>query len=248
MKKLFFSGIIHPERLGLTIGTIEQDLGSDGKIHGRMKVSISNGQLTAFIEWDNESEDVFTLRNIVQATVEPVVNIASFLKGYAFNVDVVRVFDEGLNQSLVFNNEIPALVERNQKRELTEVKFIYPLCCGPDGLYLRRCLNDLNLAIKHPDDTGFYCYRALESLKQFFGELSGEKDDRKQWKAMADALGGKEEDTKLTRDHALPARHGVPNPITDEERREIFLHTWTIVERFIDYRLKDSGSGYHLQP
>ncbi|MCS6283967.1 MAG: hypothetical protein H8K08_00955 [Nitrospira sp.] len=247
MKKIFFSGIIHPERLGLTIGTIEQDLGSDGKIHGSMKVSISNGQLAAFIEWDNESEDVFTLRNIVQAAIEPVVNIASFLKGYAFNVEIVRVFNEGLNESLVFNNEIPALVERNQKRELTEVQFIYPLCCGPDGLYFRRCLNDLNLAIKHPDDTGFYCYRALESLKQSFGAVSGEKDDRKQWKAMADALGGKEEDTKLIRDYAFPARHGVPSPITDEERRKIFLCTWNIVERFIDYRLKDSGSSYRLQ-
>lgn len=248
MKKIFFSGIIHPERLGLTIGNIEQDLGSDGKIHGSMTVSISNGQLAAFIEWDDESENVFTLRNIVQAAIEPVVNIVSFLKGYAFNVEIVRVFDERLNQSLVFNNEIPALVERNQKRELTEVKFIYPLCCGADGLYLRRCLNDLNLAIKHPDDTGFYCYRALESLKQFFGVLSGEKDDREQWKAMADALGGKEVDTKLIRDHAFPARHGVPNPITDEERRDIFLRTWNIVERFIDYGLKDSGSGYRLQP
>jgi hypothetical protein len=247
MKRLFFSGIIHPERLGLTIGTIEQGLGSDDVIHGNMKFSISNGQLAAFIEWDNESEDVFTLRNIIQAAVEPVVNIASFLKGFAFAVEVVRVFDEGLNQSFVFSNEIPTLVERNQRRELTEVKFIYPLCCGPEGLYLRRCLNDLNLAIKHPDDTGFYCYRALESLKQFFGALTGEKDDRKQWAAMASTLGGKEEDIKPIKDLAFPARHGVPDPITDQQRKNIFLLTWDIVEKFIDYRLKEGGSNYGLQ-
>ena len=247
MKKLFFSGIIHPERLGLSIGTVEQELGTDGVLRGSMKFSISNGQLIAYVEWDNDREDYFTLRNIVQAAVEPMTNIASFLKGYAFGVEVVQIFDEELNKSQAFSNEIPSLVERNKKRELTEVKAIYPLCCGPDGLYLRRCLNDLNLAIRHPDDTGFYCYRALESLKQFFGFLRAEKDDRKQWQAMASVLGGKEEDIKPIKDLAFPARHGVPDPITDQQRKDIFLKTWDLVERFVDYRLKETGSSYRMK-
>jgi hypothetical protein len=249
MRRFLFSGIVHPERLGLTLGTIDQMLASqDGTKLGDMKFSIQNSQITAVMEWENDSEDIFTLRNILKTFVEPILNITGFLKGYAFDIEITKVFESDLNEIRVFNNDIPALAERNKTRELTEAKNIYPLCSGPEGIYLRRCLGDLNMAMKHADDTPFYCYRALESLKQYFGFVNGITGDREQWKSMASALGGREEDVTPIKDLAFPARHGIPNPITDPKRKDIFLLTWNIVERFIDYRLKQCGSNYRLQP
>jgi len=46
---------------------------------------------------------------------------------------------------------------------------------------------------------------------------------------------------------AFPARHGVPQPLTDEVRKTIFIATWDIVEKFVDFRLMQSGSGYRMQ-
>jgi hypothetical protein len=226
MRKYFFSGIVHPERLGLTLGSVEQVLAAqNGTKLGDMKFSVQNGQITAAIEWENDSEDIFTLRNILKTFVEPILSIAGFLKGYAFDIEITKVFESELGEVRVFNNDIPVLAERNQNRQLTEVKNIYPLCSGPEGTYLRRCLGDLNMAMKHADDTPFYCYRALESLKQYFGIVNEITGDREQWKSMAMALGGKEEDVKPIKDLAFPARHGVPDPITDQQRRDIFLLT-----------------------
>jgi len=59
MKKLFLSGTLHPERAMLSVGNIEHEfLAPDGKKQGRIRFNIYNNQITAFIEWENESEDI----------------------------------------------------------------------------------------------------------------------------------------------------------------------------------------------
>jgi hypothetical protein len=249
MKKLFLSGTLHPERAMLSVGNLEHEfLGLDGKKQGRIKFNIYNNQITAFVEWENDSEDIYTLRNITKAGVELITNVVGFLKGYAYDVEITKIFDGELDLSFVFGVQIPALEERNKDRDASTVNYIYPLCFDSEGVYLRRCLGDLGMAIKHPDDTPFYCFRALESLKQYFGYTTGAATDREQWEEMTKAIGGKRDDVEPIRELAFPARHGVPKPVTDQMRKDAFFTTWNIVERFIDYRLTRSGSNFRLQP
>lgn len=249
MKKLFLSGTLHPERAMLSVGNLEHELmAPDGKKQGRIKFNIYNNQITAFVEWENDSEDIYTLRNITKAGVELITNVVGFLKGYAYDVEIAKIFDGELDLSFVFGVQIPALEERNKDRDGSTVNHIYPLCFGSEGVYLRRCLGDLSMAIKHPDDTPFYCFRALESLKQYFGYTTGAETDREQWEEMAKTIGGKRDDVEPIRKLAFPARHGVPEPVTDQIRKNTFLTTWDIVEKYVDYRLKQSGSNFRLQP
>jgi hypothetical protein len=248
MKKFFLSGVVHPERAMLSVSNVEHGFqGLDGKKRGRIKFNIYNNQVSAFVEWENDAEDIHTLRNIARASVEVITNLMGFLKGYAYDVEITKIFDSDLGLSFVFGIEIPALEERNKKRDFSKVGDAYLLCFDEEGLFLRRCLGDLSMAIKNADDTPFYCFRALESLKQYFGFANGLEKDREQWEAMAKVIGVKQEVVEPIRELAFPARHGVPKPITDEERKQIFLVTWDIVERFIDYRLKERGSSYRLQ-
>lgn len=59
MKKLFRSGTLHPERAMLSIGNLEHEfMAPDGKNQGRIKFNICNNQITAFVEWENDSEDI----------------------------------------------------------------------------------------------------------------------------------------------------------------------------------------------
>jgi hypothetical protein len=108
----------------------------------------------------------------------------------------------------------------------------------PKLLFSGRCLADLSFAIKRPDDTAFYCFRALESLRQSFGSDLREAE---QWAAMAKAVGSSKADMQPLRDHAFRARHGAHRAITDEERQKFFLYTWETVEKYIDYRLVASA-------
>jgi hypothetical protein len=249
MKKLFLSGTLHPERAMLSVSNLEHEFTApDGKKQGRIKFNVYSNQVTAFVEWENASEDIYTIRNITRTSVELITNVVGFLKGYAYDVEITKIFDGELDLSFVFGIQIPALEERNKSRDSSGVNHIYPLCFGTEGVYLRRCLSDLSMAIKHADDTPFYCFRALESLKQYFGFVNELAADREQWEAMASVVGGKPEDIEPIRALAFPARHGVPDPITDQKRRDVFFLTWDIVDRFIDFKLKQSGSNYRLQP
>jgi hypothetical protein len=249
MKKVYLSGTLYPERAMLSISNLEHEFMSpDGQKQGRIKFNIYNNQITAFLEWENDSEDIYTLRNMTKAAVELITNVVGFLKGYAYDVEITKIFDGELELSFVFGVQIPLLEERNKGRVDSTASHIYPLCFHSEGVYLRRCLGDLSMAIKHPDDTPFYCFRALETLKQYFGHMTGAETDGGQWEEMAKAIGGKQDDVEPIRKLAFPARHGVPVPVTDQMRKDTFLTTWHIVEKYIDFRLSQGGSGFRLLP
>jgi hypothetical protein len=103
------------------------------------------------------------------------------------------------------------------------------------------------MAIMHAEDTPFYCFRALESLKQYFGFVTGKSKDGEQWQEMAKAIGDRRADIEPIRELAFPARHGVPEYLSDEMRKNMFFVTWQIVETYINYRLEQTGSSYRLQ-
>src|SRR3989304_10090762 len=110
MKKLFLSGTLHPERAMLSVRNLEHEfLGPDGKKQGRIKFNIYNNQITAFVEWENDSEDIYTLRNITKAGVELITNVVGFLKGYAYDVEITKIFDGELDLSYVFGDQIQVL-------------------------------------------------------------------------------------------------------------------------------------------
>jgi hypothetical protein len=250
MKRLYFSGVLHPERALLSLGSPTLEImNPDGKRFAVLKFNIVNNQISAFMDCEDDQIDFFTLRNAVKLHIHTFVNAIGFVKGRAYDVEVTKVFTSDLEETLIFGIDIPVLEERNAHLKLNDsIDHILLLCHGHDGIYLRRCLDDLAMSMRYLDDTPFYCYRALESIKQYFGKkfnLPNDKD-KEQWKKFADAIGGKKDDLDVIRKLAFPARHGVPEPISDQQRVEIFMKTWNVVERFIDYRLEELGYSYRI--
>lgn len=247
MRRLTFTGTIRPERAVLSIGKIAHEIQLASGNKCVVMFDAYNNQLTAVVECDYK-EDIYTLRNVVKSTVELVTDIIGFIRGYAYDVEVVKVVSEDLSLSHVFGIDIPALAERNKGVEPEAVNHVYPLCMDTEGMYLKRALSDLAMAMRHADDTAFYCFRAIESLKQFFAYRTGRATDKEQWTAMAAALGDYKDAIEPIRTRAFPARHGIPPPTTDEERKNMFFTAWEIVEAFVNFRLKETGSNYKLQP
>lgn len=238
MQRLYFSGVVLPERALLSVsGYQAQVVRQDGSAYMTIQLNIWNNQVSAAV--DTEEPDIFTTRNLVRREVELVTGIAGFILGHSYDVEITKVFGAELTPTYVFGVDIPVLAQRAQERDLGSlVNAIASMCFGGNAQYLRRCLADLAFAIKRPDDTAFYCFRAIESLRQSFGADLPEKE---QWAAMARAVGsGKGEMTPL-REHAFPARHGVPPPLSDADRQQHFLYTWSVVEKYIDYRLVQEG-------
>jgi hypothetical protein len=230
---------VHPERAPISFsGIASQIQGLDGKAIAGIKLNIFQNQITVAVE--SEEKDIFTLRNWIKSEVEFVTNIAGFLMGYGYDVEITKSHTEDLSMTQVFGIDIPVLAERAQMRDFNNsINSIFPLCYGVEAIFLRRALADLSSAIKHADDTAFYCFRAIESLRQSFG---ADLPDADQWKAMSEAVGSSKEEMEPLRSHAFPARHGIPKPLTDKDRQQFFLYTWNIVEKYIDFRLKKAGS------
>ncbi|MFM9865397.1 MAG: hypothetical protein ACKVRO_17530 [Micropepsaceae bacterium] len=246
MKRRYFSGVVLPQRAPLTITEVRsQIVKADGSEYARLALNVYNNQITVTVE-TNET-DILTIRNLVRSEAEFVTNLAGFLVGYGYDVEITKAFDETLGETQVFGVDIPVLAARAKYRDpMVSANAVFPLCFGELAIFLRRCLADLSFAIKRLDDTGFYCFRAIESLRQAFGHELKLVSEVSQWKAMADALRTSKQDSEKLRKHALSARHGIPRPLSDEERQELLLYTWDIVERYIDHRLAQSGSAFRV--
>ncbi len=239
MQRTYFSGVVLPERAPLSVSTVHsQVIGASGDVYATLTLNVWLNQITVTV--DSSEPSVLTLRNLARSEAECVTSVAGFLTGCGYDVEITKAFDESLASTQVFGIDIPVLAERSRSRDIgLLVNAIFPLCFGGHAIFLRRCLADLSFSIKRLDDTAFYCFRAIESLRQSFGTHLSEAE---QWNAMAKAVNSSKEAMTPLRTHAFPARHGLPNPLSDDERQKLFLYTWTVVEKYIDFRLGESGA------
>lgn len=124
----------------------------------------------------------------------------------------------------------PELQSTSQKRP-TPVDELIKLAVS--NVYLRSSHSDLNSAIMSPNDTGFYCYRAIESLMQEF-----KTESRKAWPRFRDALQVTQAWIKPLTDNSTSNRHGELKGLSGQERVFLMQRSWTLVYRFACLRLR----------
>ncbi len=236
--RTYFSGLILPERAPLSLATVRSKIHDrEGREVASIGLNIYANQITAAV--DSVDAELYTLRNFVRAEAEFLTGLVGFVAGHGYDVVITKAFGEDLDPTLVFGIDIPVLTERARGRDLQRlVNAVAPLCYGEQAIFLQRCLVDLSSAMKRLDDSAFYCYRAIESIRRSFGpELS----DREQWQAMSTALGSSRDEMEPLRARAFDARHGQAAALSDQERSEVFTCTWDVVEKYIDFRLDQGG-------
>jgi hypothetical protein len=112
--------------------------------------------------------------------------------------------------------------------------------------YLRLALSDLREAIRNPKDCGFFCYRSIECLRQYFvykNNLDNQKnrDKIKSWEILGKELDVDNDEIKsIIKPYADPARHGVRVYLSTTERQKIFDLTWKIIDNYVVY----ASNGY----
>lgn len=108
------------------------------------------------------------------------------------------------------------------------------------GNCLRLCLADLREAIQQPRDTGFFLYRAIESLMQSFRTDDHKKSKERAWQSLRAELSVSEDNIRRLEQAAKSPRHGETRYISSTERGELFEIAWDIANRYIQY----ASSGY----
>ena len=235
MEKYLFSGVVRPERaclsLDFTIGVSHLGTGIPCKVH----VSIICNQMAVWVETDHVW-DIFDLKNMVKTVVTNHIAMLAYLKGYAYEIEIDRVLNPARNVDYVFGIGIPCLEKRCASVDPNlALNALADKAIGPDGVYLTRCFNDLASAMTHADDTAFYCYRAIESLRKHCASRYGllEKGDNEQWMKFRDVAGVQKTEVIKIKDAADPLRHGDVSSMTSDERAKLFMSTWDIVDAYL---------------
>jgi hypothetical protein len=231
-----FEDVVHPERAQITLqlpplGFQHVTSGTQAVAH----VSIILNQIALWVESATEW-DIFDLRNVAKSILQNELAIVGYLKGYAYDVEIRRVLNRARNIDYVFGIDIPCIAKRNEEIKLAEeVEKIRAKTLGDAGIYFRRCFADLIAAMKTPDDTGFYCYRAIEALRQYCivrYKLDPEKTSD-QWSKVRVVSGCDEQTLRDIKAAADPVRHGAIVGITSSDRETLFTKTWDVVDGFL---------------
>ena len=240
-----FFGKVHPERCNVSVSGMEFQVifpEVEPEVEGIIRHSISFSQVTATFVSDKPVENPCTLKNIVEDAIRAVLDVLGYTLGCGYDLEIIQMIDSLGSPPVVFGVGIPAINE-SASRAGIEFANIISLFSDARGQYLQRCLADLREAIRVPKDTGFFCFRGIESLRQFFLGEGRAKDDKASWELLRTELSVDRQDIELIQQFADPLRHGAGGWISAEERADVFTMTWNIVNAFIKYAI----NGYQVE-
>lgn len=239
----FLSGRVIPERALLDIGEAKFVIsGSDEVPEGTLTIEIIASQILARFEAEVTVQNLFTLRNAVERHSRILLDVAGFFYGYSYDVEIIQLVDSGNQQKIVFGIDVPVLDELVQSSGI-EISDVFYAITKPDGHYLSEAFSDLRESIKNPRDTGFFCYRAIETLKNRVAKDKGLDLKRENgWEAFREEYGISRSEIMLVKKYADLVRHGPTDrlvSISDTERAKLLTGTWKIV---IAYLSKDEDT------
>jgi len=233
--KFTFIGVVLPERAQLSFG-FEVKLNFIEGGTGEFKCSIVNNQLLAIFELHHE-EDVMTLRNIAHNIILSNLSLIGFYSGIFYDVKIDRIYNDDLTTNYVYgvaNTDIQNFWGELDVSEM--ISRFRPKTAGHPGVLLNRALNDFMSALKNIDDAAFFCYRAIESLRNHNSLLQNclDKSDSAQWLSFREKTNCSREEIDEVKIYADDLRHGKPVAVTAEEVKHILITTWEIARKYFE--------------
>ena len=232
MYRYILCGKVIPERVDFSISMPDLLVKMpDAELEFNMRLSIQKSQISVEVLSEKEIMDIETLRNYVVDLVTLHTDVFGYINGYGYDIEITSLMREN-NKPHIFGVGVPALEEDRINRPYKEVGEILLLIYSNSKQNLRLALLDLRLAIKLPKDTPFFCYRAIESLMQYFNK----HDKNKAWDEFRSALNISEDYIKIgIKPLADNIRHGKSPFVSAAARDDILTKTWKIIDRFIVY-------------
>lgn len=244
MQPYIFQGIVLPERAQLSLQFAVEFVHLSSGIQAKAQVSILLNQAVIWVQTEYDW-NVFDLRNVVSNIVQGHLQMVGYLKGFAYDFELIRVLNQERATDYVFGIDIPCLAARGKDVDLPAALMVLrEKTLGRHGVYLARCFNDLSSAMKHADDTGFYCYRAIESLRHHCAAVNSFTDESKpkQWERFREVAGCDERILREIKAAADPLRHGQIVGSTSADRERLFTITWDIVDSYLRLFAPDQKS------
>ncbi len=192
-------------------------------------VNISNSEITAICETDFDLNNFSTFRNFIKGYLQDILNHISFNADYPLYVYLDKVILN--NKTIINGTDLNTGSFIKEGKELSSSEMYTILADRHQQISI--ALNDFRLARENTSSTAFFCFRAIEAIRNDFKG----KDEKEVWEKMKNSLNiTKDYINKFKEKHADPQRHGVGILETPSEDRQAQLESaWTIINRYLNY-------------
>lgn len=230
--KYFFNGKVLPERTnvnlyGLDWFTFEQP---DTNMHFKLKVHIYLSQILVTVDSEIEITDLVTLRNYLFNVISFFVDCIGYENGCGYTIEITSCTYDNGNAATVFGVNIDNLKNtdiNSQWGSTTDLIESFRKANTEQQPQLQRAIADFRSGILVSHDTGFYVYRAIESIQVAFNNS---------WIEMNTALNLNKTYTDYLREnHGRLQRHGKYTFMTSNQRIDMLIRAKTIISRFVFY-------------
>jgi hypothetical protein len=237
-KSYVFFGKVMPERANVNISQFNAEMSDlNGKKIGEMKTSIIASQINVQVILTQDFSEILTLKNDIEDALRVQVDVLGYTNSCGYDIEIIQAVDSsGKVYPFGVNIENTEQFKLKRPKKFPEIMQLFST---ERREYLRLCLSDLREAIRKPKDTGFFCYRSIECLRQYFidvNNLQNDKDkDGKSWKILRDELDIERKKIDFIKEYADPVRHGGKKYYTATEGKKMLDTTWEIIDKYIVY-------------
>ncbi len=230
-----FFGRVLPNNVPITLGVPLRggaQVNDAYSLGCEFEVRLHLGQLVVDANFSGQDLHLETMRNFIREQAEHLVALIGYKFGGTFDVEILAASREGTNDWAVFGNEIGCLVNARPDRFAPlQVDLFQAVLTNQ---YACLVLSDFQRAMR--EDTGFYCYRAIESMMQSVKQDHG-LTEKPAWARLRNDLKISQDSIYRVKDFADPVRHGKTKGMSDDDRAEILSTTDKIIDRFLRYLL-----------
>lgn len=227
------TGVVHPMRRGWYF---EEPVRFNVK-DSKWMVVIRQSQFHVFVGGERPS-DIATFLNEVESMVQGCLDSLGFHLAVALRAEILSMVIDG--RELVYRaDEWPELLPDPPINKVPAETLQPFISAAAEEPLIRLALADVRAAIESPDDTVMLCYRAIESVRQWF--LKGNVDEgpaRKQsWEDMRNTLNIGEAELRSLEQLALSRRHGGVAALSADERSNALSVARKVVGLLVAHRV-----------
>jgi hypothetical protein len=231
-----FFGKLHPERIPISLGTPLEGNAVQALTGFAFdfRLAVHSSQLIVDVSFETGDLDIFSLRNLAADIARSFADLVGYLNGFYLDVEIHSAVEQATKAWQIFGIDIPVLTKRKSTED-REIKtdLLIAIAASPAA---GMVLSDFRRAMRDPVGTGFYCYRAIETMMQSMKMNDAEKDAAG-WAKLRSNLNVDRSAIDWIKRHADLPRHGKPSGISDADRATTFELTDEIIKRFHTFLL-----------
>ena len=242
MRKVNFVGVIHPQSGRWYFDTpITVHRGTE-----RIVIAVHSSVFNVEVAAPDDVPIDAKWANEVWNSAETWLRAALDALGYHLAASLeVQMLSGTVDDGTIIGNltSLPALATVPTDRVEGETVGRYVRAAVRDP-HVRHALADLRSAIQYPDDTAFYAYRSVESIRQCYLRDSAPDDGaarKASWESLRSALGVTHDELKELADAAKSRRHGGDGLLDTDKRMAFLALARRVVASYVDQLTDESG-------